>query len=65
MWRNGAHAIHMTTGGKLQVTTAREVSGTRAWVYQPVARRKILLLDPGPWIENPATGSTSKTQAAQ
>ena len=65
VWRNGAHAIHMTTGGKLEVTTAREVSGTRAWVYEPVARRKILLVDPGPWIEKPATGSTLNTQAAQ
>jgi competence protein ComEC len=65
VWRNGAHAIHITADGKPEVTTAREVSGTRAWVYAPVARRKILLVDPGPWIEKPAAGSTLKTQTGQ
>ena len=65
VWRNGAHAVHINTDGKLKVTTARGTSGTRAWVHEPVARRKILLVDPGPWVEKPATGSTSDKQTAQ
>ena len=65
VWRNGAHAIRITAGGKPEVTTAREVSGTRAWVYKPVARRKILLVDPGPWVEKPGTGATPETQTGQ
>lgn len=65
VWRNGAHAIRITAGGKPEVTTAREVSGTRPWVHEPVARRKILLVDPGPWVEKPASGSTPETQTGQ
>ncbi|WP_108882889.1 ComEC/Rec2 family competence protein [Anderseniella sp. Alg231-50] len=65
VWRNGAHAVHITTDGKPEVTTARGASGSRAWVYAPVARRKILLVDPGPWVEKPAAGSTPKTQTGQ
>jgi competence protein ComEC len=65
VWRNGAHAIRITAGGKPEVTTAGEVSGTRPWVHEPVARRKILLVDPGPWVEKPASGSTPETQTGQ
>lgn len=65
VWRNGAHAVDITAEGTLAVTTARGVSGRRAWVHEPVARRKILLVDPGPWVEKPATGSTSDKQTAQ
>lgn len=65
VWRNGAHAIRITAEGRLDVTTARGAAGARAWAYAPVARRKILLVDPGPWVEKPATGSTSETQTAQ
>jgi competence protein ComEC len=65
VWRNGAHAVRITAEGKLEVTTARGVSGTRAWVHEPVARRKILLVDPGPWTDKPAAGSKSEAQTAQ
>ena len=65
VWRDGAHAIHITAEGGLKTETARRASGSRAWVYEPVARRKILLVDPGPWVEKPATGSTSDKQTAQ
>lgn len=65
VWRNGAHAVHVAADGKLEVTTARGASGTRAWVHESVARRKILLVDPGPWVEKPATVSTPKTQPTQ
>lgn len=65
VWRNGAHAVHITVDGKLEVTTAREVSGTRGWVHEPVARRKILQVDPGPWVEKPGPGSTSGKKTAQ
>ncbi|MEO9877145.1 MAG: ComEC/Rec2 family competence protein [Anderseniella sp.] len=65
VWRNGAHAVDITADGRFEVTTARGISGRRAWVHKPTGRRKILLVDPGPWVENPATGSTSKTKIAQ
>jgi len=65
VWRNGAHAVHIADDGKHEVTTARGVSGRRAWVHEPVARRKILLVDPGPWVERPATGSTPEKPTAQ
>ncbi len=65
VWRHGAHAVRITADGKLEVTTARGVSGTRAWVYEPVARRKILLVDPGPWTEKPGASSTPRTQTDQ
>ncbi|MEM9472013.1 MAG: ComEC/Rec2 family competence protein [Pseudomonadota bacterium] len=65
VWRNGAHAVRITADGKMEVTTARGVSGTRAWVHEPVARRKILLVDPGPWTEKPGAGSTPKPQVGQ
>ncbi|NNJ76256.1 MAG: ComEC/Rec2 family competence protein, partial [Anderseniella sp.] len=65
VWRNGAHAVHITADGTFEVTTARGVSGRRAWVHEPVARRKILLVDPGPWVEKPANGSTPENQTTQ
>ena len=65
VWRNGAHAIHITADGRLEVTTARGASGKRAWVHEPVGRRKILLVDPGPWVEKPATDSIPKAQTTQ
>lgn len=65
VWRNGAHAVRITPQGKLEVTTARDISGTRAWVHEPVARRKILMVDPGPWTEKPGAGSKQKTQSTQ
>lgn len=65
VWRNGAHAIHITADGGLKVETARGTSGSRAWVYEPVARRKILLVDPGPWIERSGTGSPTNAKTGQ
>lgn len=65
VWRYGAHAIRITAEGRLEVTTARGLSGTRAWVYAPVARRKILLVDPGPWVERPGTDATTDKKTAQ
>ncbi len=62
VWRHGAHAVQITADGQMKVTTARGVSGTRAWVHVPTGRRKILLVDPGPWSEKPGTGSAPKTQ---
>lgn len=58
VWRNGAHAIHITADGKFKVETARGISGARAWVYEPIGRRKILLVDPGPWVKKPARTPT-------
>ncbi len=65
VWRHGAHAVSISADGKMEVTTALGVSGSRAWVHEPVARRKILLVDPGPWTEKPGAGSIPKTQASQ
>lgn len=65
VWRNGAHAIHITADGGFKVETARRTSGSRAWVYQPVARRKILLIDPGPWIDRSGTGSPKNAKTGQ
>ena len=61
VWRNGATAINITADGDMKVQTARGMSGSRAWVYQPVARRKILLVDPGPWVDRSGSGSGSGT----
>lgn len=65
VWRNGAHAIHFTAEGGMKVETARRMSGSRAWVYQPVARRKILLVDPGPWIDRSAAGTSTNAKTGQ
>ena len=65
VWRNGAHAIHITADGNFKVDTARGISGVRAWVYEPIARRKILLVDPGPWVEKPAAPPATQPQTAQ
>lgn len=65
VWRNGAHAIHITADGNFKVDTARGISGRRAWVYEPIARRKILLVDPGPWVEKPAATPATQPKTAQ
>ncbi len=65
VWRNGAYAINVTADGGLKVKNARQVSGFRAWVHQPVARRKILLVDPGPWVGKPGTGSQTDVKTGQ
>lgn len=65
VWRNGAQAIYVTGDGKPEVKTARGQSGARAWVYQPIARRKILLVDPGPWKERSGTGSSGSKKTGQ
>ncbi len=41
VWRNGSYALYISSGGEVEIETARQARGMRPWALNPVAQREI------------------------